>query len=48
MAGDHERAIAHYRAAAQRTASIPERNYLTTKAARLLVEQRATSPIRQE
>jgi RNA polymerase sigma factor (sigma-70 family) len=35
MAGDHTRAIGHYRAAAERTASIPERNYLATKAARL-------------
>jgi predicted RNA polymerase sigma factor len=35
MAGDHPRAISHYRAAAGKTASIPERNYLTTKAARL-------------
>jgi predicted RNA polymerase sigma factor len=35
MAGDRERAIVHYRVAAERTASIPERNYLTTKAARL-------------
>ena len=35
MAGDHEAAIAHYRAAAGRTTSIPERNYLTTQAARL-------------
>ncbi|HEU5185871.1 MAG TPA: sigma-70 family RNA polymerase sigma factor [Gemmatimonadaceae bacterium] len=35
MAGDHDRALAHYRAAATRTTSIPERNYLTTKAARL-------------
>jgi RNA polymerase sigma factor (sigma-70 family) len=33
-AGDHVRAIAHYRAAAERTTSIPERNYLLTKAAR--------------
>jgi len=33
--GNRERAIAHYRAAAERTASIPERNYLLTKAARL-------------
>lgn len=31
----HERAIAHYRAAAERTTSIPERNYLLVKAARL-------------
>ena len=35
MAGDNDRAIAHYRAAADGTASIPERNYLLTKAARL-------------
>ncbi len=35
MAGEYTRAIGHYRAAAERTASIPERNYLTTKAARL-------------
>jgi RNA polymerase sigma factor (sigma-70 family) len=35
MAGDPERARVHYRAAAERTASIPERNYLITKAARL-------------
>ena len=35
MAGDHEAAIAHYQAAAARTSSIPERNYLTTRAARL-------------
>jgi RNA polymerase sigma factor (sigma-70 family) len=33
--GNRERAIAHYRAAAERTASIPERNYLLEKAARL-------------
>ena len=35
MSGDRERAIAHYRAAANRTTNIPERNYLTTKAAGL-------------
>jgi RNA polymerase sigma factor (sigma-70 family) len=34
-AGDHEAAIAHYLAAAGRTTSIPERNYLTMQAARL-------------
>jgi len=34
-AGDHEAAIAHYRAAAERTNSLPERNYLNTQAARL-------------
>jgi predicted RNA polymerase sigma factor len=35
MAGDREAAIAHYRAAAGATASIPERNYLSMQAARL-------------
>jgi RNA polymerase sigma factor (sigma-70 family) len=34
-AGDHEAALRHYRAAAARTTSLPERNYLTTQAARL-------------
>lgn len=34
MAGDRERAVAHFRAAAERTANIAERNYLLTKAAR--------------
>jgi RNA polymerase sigma factor (sigma-70 family) len=38
-AGDHPRAIVHYHAAAGRTASLPERNYLTTKAARLATER---------
>jgi RNA polymerase sigma factor (sigma-70 family) len=33
--GDHQAAIAHYRIAASRTTNIPERNYLTTQAARL-------------
>jgi RNA polymerase sigma factor (sigma-70 family) len=35
MAGDHEAASTHYRAAANRTTSIPEQHYLTTRAARL-------------
>jgi predicted RNA polymerase sigma factor len=35
QAGEHQAAIAHYRMAAGRTASIPERNYLWTQAARL-------------
>lgn len=35
MSGDHEAAIKHYRIAASRTTSIPERNYLLTQAARL-------------
>ena len=39
MAGDHAGAAAHYRAAAERTASIPERDYLTTRAARLAAER---------
>jgi RNA polymerase sigma factor (sigma-70 family) len=33
--GNNDRAIGHYRAAAERTTSIPERNYLLAKAARL-------------
>ena len=35
MAGDHQTAIKYYRAAARRTTSIPERDYLTTQVARL-------------
>jgi RNA polymerase sigma factor (sigma-70 family) len=35
LAGDHPAAIAHYRIAARRTTSLPERNYLVTQAARL-------------
>ena len=35
LAGDHQAAIAHYRTAAGRTTSLPERNYLITQAARL-------------
>jgi RNA polymerase sigma factor (sigma-70 family) len=38
-AGDYQAAIGHYRAAADRTASIPERNYLMTQAARLSEER---------
>jgi RNA polymerase sigma factor (sigma-70 family) len=38
MAGDRQAAIARYQAAASRTTSIPERNYLNTKAARLTAE----------
>jgi len=34
-AGDYEAAIAHYRAAATKTASVPEKNYLLMKAAKL-------------
>jgi predicted RNA polymerase sigma factor len=35
MIGDRERALAHYRAAAERTTSIPERDYLLTRASAL-------------
>jgi RNA polymerase sigma factor (sigma-70 family) len=35
MAGDRDAAIRHYAAAAARTTSVPERRYLTTRAARL-------------
>jgi RNA polymerase sigma factor (sigma-70 family) len=35
LAGDRARAIVHYRTAADRTTSVPERNYLLTQAARL-------------
>jgi RNA polymerase sigma factor (sigma-70 family) len=38
MAGDTEAAIAHYRAAANRTTSLPEQRYLATQAARLRME----------
>jgi len=41
MAGDGARAIEHYRAAAERTTSLPERNYLTSKATRLAVGLKA-------
>jgi RNA polymerase sigma factor (sigma-70 family) len=43
-AGDPERALAHYRAAAERTASLPERNYLATRAARIAAGQRSAHP----
>ena len=35
LAGDSQAAMAHYEAAAERTTSIPERNYLITRAARI-------------
>ena len=38
LAGNHEGAITHYRAAAGKTGSLPERNYLLTQAARLSSE----------
>ncbi|KQY31555.1 RNA polymerase subunit sigma-24 [Nocardia sp. Root136] len=37
MAGDHVAAVAEYRRAAQQTASVPERDYLLLRAARLRV-----------
>jgi len=40
MAGDTEAALAHYRAAANRTTSLPEQRYLTTQAAQLKTEAR--------
>ena len=45
MAGEPERAVAHYRTAAERTTSIPERNYLNTRAARLAVRRRPGEPV---
>jgi len=41
-AGDRDAAVAHYLAAAQRTTSIPERDYLLTQAARLVNSQSPT------
>jgi RNA polymerase sigma factor (sigma-70 family) len=38
LSGNRERAICHYRAAAHKTESLPERNYLLTQAARLSTE----------
>jgi RNA polymerase sigma factor (sigma-70 family) len=38
MVGDHASAVTHYRAAAGRTASLPEQRYLLTRAARLAEE----------
>ena len=40
LAGDREGAVRHYRAAAGKTASLPERNYLLAQAARLSSELR--------
>jgi RNA polymerase sigma factor (sigma-70 family) len=40
MAGDYRAAVEKYQKAAGRTASIPERNYLNTKAARLIADRR--------
>ena len=40
LAGDRQGAVRHYRAAAGKTGSLPERNYLLTQAARLSNEPR--------
>jgi RNA polymerase sigma factor (sigma-70 family) len=40
MSGDHDAAMTHYRAAAGRTTSAPERDYLTSRAARLSARPR--------
>lgn len=49
LAGDPEAAVAHYRAAASRTTSIPEQRYLTTQAARLRTRVAAeTGAVTQE
>jgi RNA polymerase sigma factor (sigma-70 family) len=49
MAGETERALQCYRAAADRTASVPERDYLITRAAQLVADRdsprRPSSPI---
>ena len=39
MAGDTDAAIAHFRTAATRTTSLPERHYLTTQVARLSTQR---------
>jgi predicted RNA polymerase sigma factor len=43
-AGEHERALAHYLAAAERTSSIPERDYLRARATRLAADLRGAAP----
>ncbi len=43
LAGEHQAAIVHYLAAADRTTSLPERNYLMTQAARLRESSSPTS-----
>ena len=48
LAGDHQAAIAHYRTAASRAQSIPERNYLMTQAARLRESTRIRHDVRPE
>jgi RNA polymerase sigma factor (sigma-70 family) len=47
-AGEPERAIHHYRAAAERTASVPERDYLLLRAARLAAAPGGHNPAREQ
>jgi RNA polymerase sigma factor (sigma-70 family) len=47
MAGDSGQAIRHYRAAANRTTSIPEQHYLATQAARLRAQTNGTGAAAQ-
>ncbi len=42
-AGDQARALVHYRAAAERTTSLPERNYLIARAARVAAASRGAT-----
>jgi predicted RNA polymerase sigma factor len=44
MAGDTKAALAHYRAAANRTTSLPEQRYLARQAARLKMEHDSFTP----
>ena len=44
LAGQAESAVRHYRSAAAKTASLPERNYLLAQAARLSLGQYGNSP----
>jgi len=44
MSGDRERAVEHYRSAAERTTSIPEHDYLTRKAASVAKSARGQRP----
>lgn len=43
-AGDPAGALAHFRAAAERTASLPEHDYLVLRAARVAARQTAPPP----
>ena len=45
LVGDHSDAVRHYRAAAGKTDSVPERNYLLTQAARLSTELRSRTEL---